>query len=181
MRLCNSAAVTAAGTVALALAPVAGAAVNTIDWLQMAPTPFGSPVPNGSIYNLPGLGNVTVTYSISSDFAQARVNNPLLSSGSIVSGTDTYNWSNHEIIGATLLTGPDPLVPVPWSVTFSWSNPVAANSIYVGVSGLGRTTSFGGGASPPARQGPGARQRRAREQNRCSRRRRHRGCARSSP
>lgn len=127
------------------LASTASAAVVNIDWLQMSPPAIGSPVPNGSIYNLPGLGNVTVTYSIPSTFFHARGDNPLLTTGSVAAGPNTYTWSNWEQFGAVLQSGPNPLVPVPWSVTFSWSNPVPANSIYVGVAGLGRTTSFGGG------------------------------------
>lgn len=145
MNFRTAASLIASAALASAFAPAARASIYTIDWLQMSPPAFGSPVPNGSIYNLPGLGNVTVTYSIPSVFFHARGNNPLLTTGNVVSGPDTYNWSNWEQFGATLLTGPDPLVPVPWRVTFSWSNPVPANSIYVGVAGLGRTTSFGGG------------------------------------
>lgn len=141
----TAASLIASAALASAMAPAANAAIYNIDWLQMAPTPFGSPVPNASVYNLPGLGNVTVTYSIPAVFTHARGNNALLTSGSVVAGPDTYTWSNWELFGAVLQTGPDPLVPVPWRVTFSWSNPVPANSIYVGVAGLGRTTSFGGG------------------------------------
>jgi MYXO-CTERM domain-containing protein len=145
MKLRTSVSVVAVAALALSCAPAAHASISNIDWLQMGPPAFGSPIPSGSVYNLPGLGNVTVTHSIPSVFFHARGNNPLLTSGSVVSGPDTYTWGNWEQIGATLQSGPDPLVPVPWRVTFSWANPVPANSIYVGVAGLGRTTSFGGG------------------------------------
>lgn len=141
----SAASLLAAAVLLGAAVPSAGAAVVNINWLQMSPPAFGSQVPNGSIYNLPGLGNVTVTYTIPNTFAHSRGNNPLLTTGSVVSGPNTYTWSNWEQFGAVLTTGPDPLVPVPWRLTFSWSNPVPANSIYVGVAGLGRTTSFGGG------------------------------------
>lgn len=127
------------------LAPGAHASITNIDWLTMSPPAIGSQIPNGSVYNLPGVGPVTVTYSIPSTFNHARGNNPLLTAGNVVSGPDTYTWSDWELFGATLLSGPDPLVPVSWRLTFSWSTPIPANQIYVGVAGLGRTTSFGGG------------------------------------
>jgi hypothetical protein len=145
MKLRTAASLFALAALTSTLAPSASASIYNIDWLQMSPPAFGTSVPNGSVYNLPGLGNVTVTYSIPSTFLHARGNNPLLTTGNVVSGPDTYNWNNWELFGATLQTGPNPLVPVPWRLTFSWSNPVPANSIYVGVAGLGRTTSFGGG------------------------------------
>lgn len=125
----------------------ASATVFTIDWLDMSPTPFGNSIPNNSNYFLPGLGNVNVTYNISANFTHARTTDGSLQNGSIPFGPDTYQWGAHEIYGAVLQTGPDPLVPVPWDITFTFSGPVPAGAIYVGVAGLGSTTSFGGGST----------------------------------
>ncbi len=137
----------AAGLALSGLAGTANASVITIDWLDMTSTPFNSSVPNNSNFFMPGLGNVNVTYNISSDFIHSRLTNPSLHNGSIVNGPDTYTWGNHEQFAATLLSGPDPLVPMPWDITFTFQNAVPAGSIYVGVAGLGQTTSFGGGAT----------------------------------
>jgi hypothetical protein len=125
----------------------ASAALYNINWLNMAPTPFGSSVPNNSVFNLPGVGNVTVTYALPATFTNARNQNPLLQNGNVVSGPDTYSWSSHELFGTIFQVGPDPIVPVPWTITYTFPGTVPAGTIYLGVAGLGQTTSFGGGAS----------------------------------
>lgn len=133
---------------ALAFAATNALAANyTIDWLNMAPTPFGSSVPNNSVFNLPGVGNVTVTYSIPAGFTDARFQNPLLLNGNVVYGPDTYSWTSHELFAATNIVPADPLVGVPWTITYTFPATEPAGSICLGVAGLGQTTSFGGGAS----------------------------------
>jgi hypothetical protein len=118
-----------------------------ITWLNMSPTPFGSSVPNNSVFFLPGVGNVTVTYSISSNFNHARTQNACFQNGTLLFSGDTYSWVSHELFAATLLVGPDPLVPEQWAITYTFPSTQVANSIFVGVAGLGSTTSFGGGTS----------------------------------
>jgi hypothetical protein len=138
------------GMLALAaalLVSAASAANYTIDWLNMAPTPLGSPVPNNSVYNLPGVGNVTITYSYPTYFTQARSQNAFLQNGNVTSGGDNYAWTSHELLSTVFTVGPDPLVPVPWRITYTFPSLQPAGKIYLGVAGLGQTTSFGGGAS----------------------------------
>ena len=125
----------------------ASAALYNIDWLNMAPTPFGSSVPNNSVFFLPNVGNVTVTYSLPNGFSDARFQNPDLANGNLVVGTDTYSWTSQELFGATNLTSTNPIVGVPWRITYTFPGTQAPGKIYLGVSGLGQTTSFGGGAS----------------------------------
>ena len=135
-------------TLALALTASSASATNyTIDWLNMAPTPFGSTVPNNSVFNLPGVGNVTVTYSYPSYFTQTRLQNPDLLNGNVTSGGDNYAWTSQELLATVFTVGPDPIVPVPWQVTYTFPGTQAAGTIFLGVAGLGQTTSFGGGAS----------------------------------
>ena len=132
----------------LALAAASASATNyTIDWLNMAPTPFGSSVPNNSVYNLPGVGNVTITYSIPSTFVDNRGQDAFLQNGSVTSGPDTYSWTAHETFGATSYAPNPPFVTSQWSITYTFPGTVAANTLYVGVMGLGRTSSNGGGMS----------------------------------
>ena len=135
--------------VALVLAATAGAsAANyTIDWLNMAPTPFGSSVPNNSVFNLPGVGNVTVAYSIPSTFVDNRGQNALLQNGNVTSGPDTFSWSAHETFGATSYAPNPPFVTSQWRITYTFPGTVPANTLFVGIMGLGRTDSYGGGAS----------------------------------
>lgn len=125
----------------LSLALVAGtvSAVN-IDWLNMSPTPFGSSVPNNSVFTLPGVGNVTVTYTMPQTFADSRAQNPLLQNGNVPG----YSWSAHEMFGATSNAPNPPATPTQWQITYTFTGTVPANSLVVGVAGLGRTSSYGG-------------------------------------
>lgn len=138
---------TVSAVVVLAAAGSASANVYNINWLDMSPTPNTLPVPNNSNFFLAGVGNVNVTYNISGQFSHARLINASLQNQNIVNGPDTYQWGAHELFAATLLDGPTPLVPVSWDITYTFSNAVSAGSLYVGVAGLGQTTSFGGGAT----------------------------------
>jgi len=132
-------------TVLGAVAAAASAANYTINWLDMSPTPFGSSVPNNSVFNLPGVGNVTVTYSLPSTFVDDRGQNAFLQNGNVTGGPDTYSWAAHETFGATSFEPNPPFVTTQWRITYSFANTVPANTLYVGVMGLGRTDSFGGG------------------------------------
>lgn len=142
-----SRALVCAGFALAAVASTALASNYTIDWLDMSPTLFGNSVPNNSVFFLPNVGNVTVTYSIPPAFTDGRFQNPLLLNGTVSNGGNNYSWTNHELFATTLQTGPDPLVPVPWRITYTFPGTMPAGKIYVGVSGLGQTTSFGGGKS----------------------------------
>ena len=116
-----------------------------ITWLDMSPTAFNSTVPNNSVFNVPGVGNVTVIYSIPSHWTQARHQNPSFTAGSVVSGPDTYSWNNYEDF-ATIFT-PGNLGPEPGTVTYIFPSLLPAGSVFIGTIGLGATTSFGGGTS----------------------------------
>lgn len=133
----------AALTLALPILGVshAYAANFNIDWLNMSPTALGSPVPNNSIFNLPGVGPVTVTYSIPASFTHVRQTNALLQNGNITAGPDNYAWSAHEMFGATN-NGPVlvPLQTTQWTITYTFSGTVPANTLYVGAMGIGRTS-----------------------------------------
>jgi hypothetical protein len=119
------------------------ASAVTIDWLSMAPTPFNTSVPNNSVYNLPGVGNVTITYSIPNALVNTRGQNPLMQNGSV----GVYSWTAHEQFGVTSYAPNPPFVAAPWSVTYTFPGTVTAGTLYVGVGGLGRTSSSGGGMS----------------------------------
>ena len=139
---------TAAVLAVLAIPAFQSAAdIFSITWLDQSPTALNSPVPNNSNFFLPGAGNVNVTYSIPSTFIHGRQQNGSLMAGNVTLGPDTWAWTNHEQFAATLLSGPDPLVPVAWDITYTFTGTLPAGSLVVGVAGLGRTDSFGGGAS----------------------------------
>ena len=125
----------------------AHAANFPINWLDHSPVPFGSPVPSGSVFFMPGVGNVTVTHNVAPVFTHTRFQNACLFPGTLTLGANTYSWLVHEMFAATLNSGPDPLVPVQWIITYTFTSTQPAGSMYVGISGLGQTTSFGGGAS----------------------------------
>jgi hypothetical protein len=109
----------------------------------MSPPAYGSPVPNASVYFVPGIGNVTVTYSIPANITYLRQAGAGFTAGSI----GTTSWTNYEAFSTIFTDGPDPLVPVLWSITYTFPGTAAPNSVYFGSIGLGQTSSFGGGAS----------------------------------
>lgn len=131
--------IVAASLFALAgFASSAQAANFSLNWLQMAPTPFGSSVPNNSVFNLPGVGPVTVSYTIPTTFSHARFQNSVYYPGNVVAGPDTYTWATHEGFGATNLT-PAPAFISSWDITYTFTNTLAPGTIVLGVSGLGAT------------------------------------------
>lgn len=141
-------------TTALALAVIVGAVTGTgtavattipITWLDQSPTAFGSPVPNGSVIAVAGVGNVTVTYSIPAHWTHSRLLSPGYTAGNVVSGPDTYTWTNYEAF-STIFT-PGLLGPEVGTITYTFASTLPAGSVFVGPIGLGATTSFGGGTS----------------------------------
>jgi len=116
---------------------------TTITWLTMAPTAIGAAPPNNSVCFVPGIGNVTVTYSIPANFTIARQ----AGAGFTVGSIGTTNWSNFEDFSTIFTDGPDPLVPLTWSITYTFPTTLGANTVFIGSIGLGQTSSFGGGAS----------------------------------
>ena len=142
MRCCTSFVGLIAGSVltVATLAPVTAHAAQTIDWLNMSPVAFGSTVPSNSNYNLPGVGLVNITYSLPAVFTQSRFTNPILANGNVSAGA--YNWTAHELIGVVNTVAAN--TTTQWHVTYTFPSLQAANSIYVGISGLGRTSNNGG-------------------------------------
>jgi hypothetical protein len=130
--------VLAALLAAAATAAPSFAANIGITWLDMSPTAFNSTVPNNSVFNVPGIGNVTVIYSIPSHWTQARSQNPSFTAGSVVSGPDTYAWTNYEHFG-TIFT-PGNLGPESGTVTYIFPSLLPAGSVFIGTIGLGATT-----------------------------------------
>jgi len=134
--------------VGAAIAAPASGAVIPLTWLDMAPVPFNTPVPNASAYFMPGLGNVTITYTIPSYFLHNHATNPIFDNGSVINGPDTYSWTNNQYFGATNFNPGNsdgtPSLGDPWSITYTFPTTVPANQIYLGISGLGRTTNSGG-------------------------------------
>ncbi len=126
-----------AGLVLAASSTSALASTYNVDWLQMAPTPFGTAPPTNGSYNLPGVGTVQMTYAAHSDFIEARSAIPQLVAGSVNYAGDTYNWTNHEEFARTNW-GFSGVLNTSWSVTYTFPGTVSAGEIILGVQGLGR-------------------------------------------
>src|SRR4051812_3362138 len=87
-----------------------------IDRLQQSPpVAYGGTIPNNAVYNLPGVGNVTVTYNYPAYFTQNRGQSALITVGNVTSGSDNYAWTNYELFDTVFTVGPDPIVPIPWT------------------------------------------------------------------
>lgn len=111
-----------------------------LTWLNMAPTPFNSAVPNNTTYNLPGVGPVTITYTLSNAISNSRFLNPLMQNGNV--SANAYNWGAHESFGATNTIASN--TPTLWSITYTFQTTLAPGTIFLGVNGLGRTNNNGG-------------------------------------
>ena len=141
---------------ALAAAAAPALATNyTLNWLDQStptnfgPVGFGSSVPNGAIYADPNLGLVEIIYSIPTTWFRARNTDPQTQNGTIVTGPDTYTFAAHENFATTNLTpAQTPVQTTGWRITYNFlSGPVVQGNLFLGIAGLGATTSFGGGAS----------------------------------
>jgi hypothetical protein len=115
-----------------------------INWLDMSPTAVGSSVPSSSstIYTLPGVGPVTITYNASPFLTNTRQQASFLQTGTV--GAGAYTWSAYEGFAA-IHPGVNGQLMLAWDITYTFlAGPIAANTLFLGVSGLGQTTSFGG-------------------------------------
>jgi hypothetical protein len=124
----------AGAILALAFIVSTASAVPNVTWMQMTPTPYGSPPPFSSTYNLPGVGTVQMTYTGPlSDFAEARFQPPLLQNGFV----GPYSWANQEMLARTnwAYSG---ILNSSWQVTYTFSSTIPGGSLVLGVSGLGR-------------------------------------------
>lgn len=123
--------------------PASAASLN-ITWLPMPPIPSGTTVPNGSVYAVPGLGTVTLTYSLPAPPASlwsaypVRLNQPSLYNLSVANGGNLYGWTNCEALAGTIKSSTSNTGPYPWSVTWTFSQMIPVGALYFGVSGLGR-------------------------------------------
>lgn len=121
----------------LALAPSARSTpISQVDWLALAPTPFGVSPPAAG-YPLAGLGTVQLTYTGDSEYGQARVQNPALVSGSVTYSDVRYAWTNHETLGRTHGWTSE-VLSSSWEITYRFSQTVAPGRLIVGIQGLGR-------------------------------------------
>jgi len=125
---------------AAALAPVKARAAQTINWLSMSPVGFNATVPNNSNYNLPGVGMVNITYTLPAIFTQSRFTFLPYTNGNISAGA--FNWTAYEFLGVVNSFSAN--AAAEWRVTYSFPSPQAANTIFVGISGLGRRSDNGG-------------------------------------
>lgn len=131
---------------AVGVASDASAVNYSLNWMNMAPTSFGASVPNNSVFSLPGVGSVTMSYSIPTTYAHNRFQNPLFYPGSVTSGPDTFTWATHEGFGATSLA-PQPPLATSWDITYTFSSTLAPGTIVLGVLGLGATNAPAVGAT----------------------------------
>lgn len=116
------------------------AATIPIQWIDMSPVLVGNTVPSGSVFNVPGIGNVTLTYTIPANWTRIRQVSASNVSGSVTSGLNTYPWTNYEYFGTIFTDGE--LGPETATMTYTFPSTLAAQTVFVGTLGLGATTSF---------------------------------------
>lgn len=113
------------------------ASVYSVDWMQLQPTPFNSAPPFNSTYNLPGIGNVQLTYTAHGDFTESRLAVPALQNGSLSYAGDTYQWGPQEVLARTNFAFSG-VTNSAWFATFTFPNTIPAGDLVLGVTGLGR-------------------------------------------
>ena len=113
----------------------APAHATSITWLDMSPTPFGGLPPSGSVYAVPGIGNVTLTYTSAPNMTYVR--SKLASS--IVGNVGAYTWNNYEYFGS-IYNGVD-IGPQNFTITYTFPAQ-SAGTVVLGTIGLGRTGGF---------------------------------------
>ncbi len=116
-----------------------------ITWLTTSPVAVGSSVPSSTSidYFLPGVGPVAITYNAPAILTNSRQQAPFLQNGTVAAGA--YFWGPYEGIGtlSTSITMP----VVPWEITYTFANPVNPNTLFLGVSGLGKSTAPSSGTT----------------------------------
>lgn len=127
---------TAAMGIMLAAAAASAANYN-VSWLDHGPTLFGNAPPFSGTYNLPGIGSVQMSYTADPDYSEARLQVGALATGNLTYGSDNYAWTNQECLARTnwAYSG---VSNSTWYVTYTFSNAIPANSLILGVQGLGR-------------------------------------------
>jgi hypothetical protein len=105
-----------------------------LQWLEMssyAPGVLNAPV-SGSTFTMPGIGNVTLTWSVPSTINLLRLSPSLYPSGSAAG----HSWTNLEQFNGHRPTS-SPTNDV-WTFTYTFDTPVPAGALYFGTLGLGR-------------------------------------------
>lgn len=125
------------GFVLVLTSPARPTPIHQIDWMALTPAAFGEAPPTTGYYDLSGVGAVQLAYTADTDYGQARVQNPALSTGSITSDSVTYAWTNHETLGRTL-SWSSPWLSSTWEATYTFGQLVPAGQLIVGIQGLGR-------------------------------------------
>lgn len=121
------------------LVPAPARAIG-VTWLDMSPTAIGSTPPNASVYTVPGIGNVVLTYTSPADMSYSRA----LIASSVAGSVGAYTWNNYEYFGS--IYNGVPLGPQSFTITYTFP-PQPAGSVFVGTIGLGSTSDDGTGAS----------------------------------
>lgn len=133
--------------VAVAILPVLASATTslagayTIDWMSWSPwgvnNSGGPQIPSGQNFFLNGVGSVAVTFNQSPPtFSSYRFQSAGFLAGNLSAAGDTYAWTNHEGLARTNFNGSGSTAN--WSITFTFSNAVAAGRLALGIFGLGR-------------------------------------------
>jgi len=108
-----------------------------IMWLDMSTVPIDGTVPSGSVFNLPGYGNVMITYTSTLTPLPWHGQYPDAQNGWLPYGGHTYSWTTFDHLSQTNFTFSE----VTYTVTYTFQGsigPVPSGMLALGVYGLGR-------------------------------------------
>jgi hypothetical protein len=112
------------------------AANYAIDWLDMpAVVANGATINSGAIFNLPGYGNVQVSYTSTAPIIWKTNINPSAQNGNAPYGGDNYSWTTQSYMAG--VNGNTGSLTQSYTITFNLlSGPVVGSQLVFGAVGL---------------------------------------------
>ena len=129
-------------TLVLLTASAARAASYTIDWLDMSPVAVSGSISNGQVFNLPGYGNVRISYNSTAPINWIHSQTGSAQNGTLNYGGDSYPWTTLSTM--TGVNGVNNQAPQDYLITFSLlDGPLINSQLVLGSIGLGHKNSSG--------------------------------------
>jgi hypothetical protein len=121
------------------------AANYAIDWLDMpAVVANGATINSGAIFNMPGYGNVQVSYTSTAPIIWKTTVNSSAQNGNVPFGGDNYSWTAQSYMSG--VNGNSGSSTTSYTITFNLlDGPIVNSQLVLGVVGLG--SGPGGGAT----------------------------------
>jgi hypothetical protein len=102
---------------------------------------IGNTVTSGSVFNLPDYGNVEITYTYTGTLNRTRGQSAAAQNGWVNPSPDWYSWKTIDWLDQVNYAAGNS-DPVQYTVTYTFTPPVPARQLVLGVAGLGRMDEY---------------------------------------